>query len=576
MRIFMAVTIGCAVITIALSFFSYDRSVKEKERAASELAAMMAKALDARLDLERRPMISIAERAAQFDGFASQWVLYEGSIESGRLYDHLGLILLTHSSINSMGIILDPSAWGRSTSEVTHAPFVVQDSAGFDRYDRSDALTKETIDGILERSKELKTPFWLASTPPDGTSDQIVLTMNCPIEKGVVVFTLSNEWIDESLKFLSLPHDGGFRLVDDEGREIFRTPMFADDDSVIRADAKLASSGLNLAAVFPRTSMIAVAKESSLLMLVMGAGIAVVTVIIATWLATFFGGSVKLLTKRIESSANDLDNEIAITDGMEGDKDISALAKSIDATRKNFAILCAEHEHEVAVAERDRADSLFSSEVNKHFFTSTKLVGSKFVSVARVGDNCLRNGEFYDLYQSDRGSVVAIVGRVDGDGPERVILASSAMSYLRSMRLNCNEPNTALANLNSLLAAHWGEFKLSAMIAEFYPPTGTCVLSDAGYPALTLIRGGAPVEVVFPKTESLTGVEVELARTILNMSKGDSILLCGDRAREASVNGQQLPIVTALALQSQQSALDAAASLQLTDDSIVILLQYIG
>lgn len=139
-------------------------------------------------------------------------------------------------------------------------------------------------------------------------------------------------------------------------------------------------------------------------------------------------------------------------------------------------------------------------------------------------------GDWYDVVDTDAGTVVATVGDVVGHGIEALGLMAQASAGSRAYTSEGHPPHTVLGHLNTLLSRSSFEGIASAVIVALDPATGEAEYARAGHPYPLLADAAGHVRVLDDADGRLLGVVPDGAyrsfRTALH--PGDTLLLYTD------------------------------------------------
>jgi len=151
----------------------------------------------------------------------------------------------------------------------------------------------------------------------------------------------------------------------------------------------------------------------------------------------------------------------------------------------------------------------------------------------------LMAGDFYDVYQTGKNRLAAVIGDVSGHGIEPSITAFQTKYLLRVFLRQYRDPAQALEELNVVMSAQGGsEEFVSLCCVVFDTEAGTMRFASAGHPPAVLWHDGeirklnstGPLLTLDPKG-TYTSKEIE-------MRPGDVILLYTDGLIEARSGGQ--------------------------------------
>ena len=144
-------------------------------------------------------------------------------------------------------------------------------------------------------------------------------------------------------------------------------------------------------------------------------------------------------------------------------------------------------------------------------------------------------GDFYDLFENDRGSWEIVVGDVCGKGPEAAALTALARYTLRAVAVQERSPSEILTQLNEALLKQGSEFCTAAYARLDRDETGARVtVSAAGHPLPLLLRADGTVETL-GRPGLLLGLEHDpnLVDHTRELQPGDALMLYTDGLTDA-------------------------------------------
>ncbi len=94
----------------------------------------------------------------------------------------------------------------------------------------------------------------------------------------------------------------------------------------------------------------------------------------------------------------------------------------------------------------------------------------------------LVGGDFHDVLARNDGSLVIVIGDVEGKGVKAAGLTETVRSAVRALALRESSPATILTVVNELLLQGAAEQFVTALLITFDPARGRGLLSSAGHP----------------------------------------------------------------------------------------------
>jgi integral membrane sensor domain MASE1/anti-sigma regulatory factor (Ser/Thr protein kinase) len=142
-------------------------------------------------------------------------------------------------------------------------------------------------------------------------------------------------------------------------------------------------------------------------------------------------------------------------------------------------------------------------------------------------------GDFYDVFNTNPGRWVAVIGDVCGKGPEAASLTALARYTLRAVGRQANGPSDALRALNEAIIEQRSDQRFMTAVLvqlDLAGPDGGVALSNGGHPPPLLVRAGGEVEEVPKMGGMLLGIypDPDLVDQRVALRPGDSLVLFTD------------------------------------------------
>lgn len=194
-------------------------------------------------------------------------------------------------------------------------------------------------------------------------------------------------------------------------------------------------------------------------------------------------------------------------------------------------------------------------------------------------------GDFYDMFELDRGRVGILIGDVSGKGVRAATLTALVKNTIRALAYEEDSPAKVVAKASEvILRATTTSMFVTLLFAVLDTHEGAFVYCSAGHTTGLIRRGDGTVdtlEVQSPLVGALEGIEFEDGRTVLG--DGDTLVVYTDGVTEARRGGaffgqeglvsaiQDLPEATARTLpRSIFKAVQSYAEGKLSDDVAII------
>jgi phosphoserine phosphatase RsbU/P len=176
-----------------------------------------------------------------------------------------------------------------------------------------------------------------------------------------------------------------------------------------------------------------------------------------------------------------------------------------------------------------------------------------------AGDGYEVGGDFYDVFETGRGTWGVVLGDVCGKGAPAAVITSLARYTVRAEALRTPYPSAVLAALHDALRRnHPDRFCTAVFLTVDRDASGFRVaIAAGGHPLPYLVRRGTvePVGAVGSILGMIEHVDVSDRRTVLQ--PGDSLVLFTDGVTEARRNGRFLDEEGLEAILAEAGDLDA-------------------
>ncbi len=587
-RILLIILLGGGLIVAGTCGYGYIALQRYSERVAQDVVRRLSETASVRFEIAARPILRRAESFEKYEGFSSQWILYSESVESRKLDEHLGDILLDSPYLSCVGLLLDPATWQRTREEVMHAPFAIRSGDAFLLRDLAETETDYLDAAFFINVMAEKRARWVEPMAALG-DDHMAAGYAYPLEHGVVLLGVSSEWVADVMQGAGAPLGGTIRIRTSEGREIFRSASAARDEAEIAYASALPLMGWTFEVAYPARVITGAARDFAVKTLVIGGLALISTLLLVALVTTSAARSLQNLKKNITLLAESSDGFSLSPTGVAG-VEIDELTESFEAVHLNVAKRIADAERVLVAREGERKELEIAADLRKKFFAPPVFEEARYSIVTRLDCSSRLRGVFYDVLPTDRGTVYLTVGEVPGEGAASTLSLCAVLSFLRAVLISSGpKPNNAMTQLGELLARFDVDGGgVSMLLAEFYPSTGICVFANANYPNAMVVRGEESAMIDLPEGAKVgTGGE-DYANVIINMSKGDFILLYSADLVDGNgkpLSAEQLSICAATAVQGKTSCSDVLEALvrelsggsetrAVTADDVLMLLQY--
>jgi serine phosphatase RsbU (regulator of sigma subunit) len=152
-----------------------------------------------------------------------------------------------------------------------------------------------------------------------------------------------------------------------------------------------------------------------------------------------------------------------------------------------------------------------------------------------AGEGVELGGDFYDVYRSRDDSWAAVVGDVQGKGPDAAAVTALARHTLRAAAAYEERPSGALAFLHRALVEQNGDRFLTVAYARLRPRGGGVVveLACGGHPLPLVVHADGGVQPVGALGTLLgTDIEPQLTDVTVELGTGDVLVLYTDGVTE--------------------------------------------
>lgn len=576
-RVVSMLLAGGAAIIAGLCVYTYIQMKDIALCAAEEAADRTASFISARLNEEQRSISSALEETSRWSGLASHWVLYGESIEAARLDSHLMTALRTSDHLTSIGVILDPSAYGREADEVSHAPFAVRSGDRYEMIDLAEEDADRLSSSLVLALSDDRRPQWGEPMLGDWSSGPAA-AFAMPDRCGIFVCEVSEAWLDDAMRGIVPPHGGRVRLLSASGREIYVLP---GESSIARTvfKGKVDNIGWIVETSFDDIDPDGRAASTALQMAAVGSMLLIVIAVAIGGVTAAYSASLRGISSRLQSIKADASDDVTILDRQPAGAELVELVHSIEAMRLEISRSIAGEEREMQVAEREKIEGGAASVIRSRFFRSSTLSDDRFDLCARIVDDGKALGSFYDMIRSERGTVYMLIGEVGGEDLEAAVSVPSVLSFARAVLLNSPEPSSAVARINEMLVEYavpgsGGKHDVTMLLVAFYPSTGTCAIASAGSFAMSLLRGGDADEIELPPSQPLGDLEREMVSQVQNLSRGDAMLICSRGVGGSDGSHTKLLEDAARAAHIEDRASDALGAIRFKGNGIAMFLRF--
>jgi integral membrane sensor domain MASE1 len=146
-------------------------------------------------------------------------------------------------------------------------------------------------------------------------------------------------------------------------------------------------------------------------------------------------------------------------------------------------------------------------------------------------------GDFYDVFETNGGRWVAVIGDVCGKGPEAASLTALARYTLRAVGRQATGPSDALRKLNEAILEQRSDHRfMTAVLVQLdvASPDHGVALSNGGHPHPLVVRAQGEVEELAGTGGMLLGIysDPELVDQSLELLPGDALVLFTDGLTE--------------------------------------------
>ena len=207
-----------------------------------------------------------------------------------------------------------------------------------------------------------------------------------------------------------------------------------------------------------------------------------------------------------------------------------------------------------------------------------------------AGDGTQVGGDFYDLFETGRGTWAVVLGDVCGKGPTAAVLTALARHTVRAEALHSSRPSTVLAGLHDALLHYYPRQFCTALFAVIHPEGPRLTISSAGHPLPIRVRADGQAGTL-GRTGTIVGIldTCRLADTDDVLAPGDVVVLYTDGVTEARHEaelfdeGRLVSLIISEAGRSAQDVADRIVSAALAfqdgnprDDIAVVVIRVPG
>jgi sigma-B regulation protein RsbU (phosphoserine phosphatase) len=199
-----------------------------------------------------------------------------------------------------------------------------------------------------------------------------------------------------------------------------------------------------------------------------------------------------------------------------------------------IAIENARFHRESIEREKLRQELEIASTIQQSFLPESPTLQKNNITVSAINISAKHvGGDIYDFIEPSEGRMGVFIGDVSGKGISAALYMAKIISDLRYTSLGIDSPDVVMKRLNSHLSnAPRGMF-LTATYIIADTVKGSLSISVAGHPPFFLIRKGEVRVMDLPSGPPLGIMPVEYPVTMLELDKGDRILLLTDGAFDA-------------------------------------------
>jgi PAS domain S-box-containing protein len=181
-------------------------------------------------------------------------------------------------------------------------------------------------------------------------------------------------------------------------------------------------------------------------------------------------------------------------------------------------------------------------------------------------------GDFYDLFQLDPESWLAVIGDVVGKGAEAAALTGLARHTIRAAAMRETGLVSILEMLNEAINRGGGEGQFCTVVCARLHPEPSCLrvqVADAGHPLPIVIRDGKVEKVDVRGIPLGMWPDADIAVKEVELHVGDKLVLYTDGVTEARTQGEIYGEERLLAFLSAHAGLDAAALAEVLEQEVV-------
>ncbi len=154
-----------------------------------------------------------------------------------------------------------------------------------------------------------------------------------------------------------------------------------------------------------------------------------------------------------------------------------------------------------------------------------------------AGEETEVGGDFYDLFQTGDRTWAAVIGDVQGKGPEAAAMIGLARHTLRAGAMRESNPKQVLTTLNEAMSMEGGDDSFcTTLLATIWPtdPEVAIEVTSAGHPLPLILRADGAVESAgTPGTLVGAVSHLELTPERVTLDPGDALVLFTDGVYEA-------------------------------------------
>jgi sigma-B regulation protein RsbU (phosphoserine phosphatase) len=224
-------------------------------------------------------------------------------------------------------------------------------------------------------------------------------------------------------------------------------------------------------------------------------------------------------------------------------------------------------------AEESEARATALARTLQASFLPPAIVAPEGVDIAGAyrpaGDGSEVGGDFYDVFETGRGTWAVVLGDVNGKGPTAAVVTILARYTVRAEALRTPYASAVLAGLHQALARYYPDQFCTAVLAviEREPDGLRLCVASGGHPLPIRVRADSAIETI-GETGTILGMLESplLAETSTTLGAGEVVVLYTDGVTEARRGAEFFDekrletVIAAVGGQSAQQIADAIVS----------------